>query len=103
MSKKLFILIRQDLKPGAQMAQACHVTAEWCKRWQEGNREWNNETIVCVSVRDFPHLVLMQQKLELKCEDYSIFCEPDLQGQMTGLACYTDSNMFDKLPLWSLS
>jgi hypothetical protein len=100
MSEKLYILIRADLPLGDQIAQACHTTAEWCKRWQEGNKDWNNETIVVVSVLDLSHLVHCQMMLELKCIEYSIFCEPDLQGQRTGIACYTDSNVFDKLPLW---
>ena len=102
MSHKLYILLRQDLNPGVQVSQACHITAEWCKRWQEGNKDWNNETIVVVSVLNLIHLNYWKEKLELKCLEYSIFCEPDLNNEMTGLACYTDKKIFDKLPLWTL-
>ena len=101
MPAKLYILIRTDIPLGDQGAQMCHATAEWCKRWQcRSGTEWDNETIVIVSVKDLPHLVLLQRKMEHKFVDYTIFCEPDLQGQMTSIACWMNSNIFSNLPLW---
>lgn len=83
-----------------QVVQACHVSAEWVIEHYEYNvTDWD-KTMVVVTVPDFPHLVFWQRKLGLKSLECSVFHEPDMQDQMTAIACLTDSNIFDSLPLW---
>lgn len=100
MQPKLFILIRADIPLADQVVQAGHAVAEWCKRWQNGSKEWDNSTLVYVTVNELSHLSLWQRKLEMKGIEHSIFCEPDMQNQMTTIACLTNKNIFSSLPLF---
>lgn len=104
MQAKLFILIRVDIPIADQAIQAGHAVGEWCKMWTNPGNDlrWYNGTLVYLSVKDLPHLVFWQRKIEQRnlFNDYFVFCEPDMQGQMTAIACFTDTNIFDDLPLW---
>jgi hypothetical protein len=84
-----------------QVVQACHVAAEWGMRDQMYEVYLWDKTLVVVTVPDLPHLVLWQRKLDLKSLEYSVFHEPDMANTLTAIACLTDSNIFDTLPLWS--
>lgn len=102
---KLFVIVRADMAVANQAVQAGHAVAEWCKRWHktmEVERLWDNQTLVYLSVKDWPHLELWIRKIELKSLDFVRFMEPDfgIRGETTAIACLTDSNIFDKLPLW---
>jgi hypothetical protein len=39
-------------------------------------------------------------KLDKRNMKWTGFKEPDMNNQMTAIACLTDSNVFDKLKLW---
>lgn len=105
MPQKLFILIRKDLTVAQQGVQAGHAVAQWCKRWMyHGNQEWNNQILVYVTVDDHEHLQLWARKIMQHGLDLNTvtFNEPDMPWvtRCTTLVCFTDSNLFDKLPLW---
>lgn len=102
MQAKLYVVVRGDIPKPNQVAQLCHGVAEWCKRWQfYGNEEWNNQTVVCVRVKNLQELILWKRKLEMKGIDFAAFYEPDINDEMTVLACHTSKNIFSKLELWN--
>lgn len=64
MDLKLFILIRKDLPIADQGVQAGHAVAAWCAQfYRQGNYDpWDNGTLIYVTIRDLPDLVLWQKK-----------------------------------------
>ncbi len=102
MQLKLFVLIRQDMPIADQAVQAGHAVAEWCKRWQyHGNQDWNNETLVYLSVKNIEWLHAWRDKVRSKYyNEHSVFREPDMEMSMTAVACWCDGKIFSKLPLW---
>lgn len=104
MHQKLFVLIRKDLPAAVQAVQAGHAVAEFCKRWQFfGNTDWNNETLIYLSVQDEAHLELWKFKLDSRGREYAEFREPDLNDQVTAIACMSSRNIFSNLPLWDVN
>ena len=88
----------------SQMVQACHVATEWgidrgVTYAIENPIEWD-KTMVVVTVPSLGYLDLWERKLDLKSLEYSVFHEPDMGNTLTAIACLTDSNIFDSLPLW---
>ncbi len=101
MGQKLFVLIRKDLSVAQQGIQAGHAVAEWCKRWQfYGNQDWDNQTLVYVTVPNLEHLHIWMRKCTQNGLVGTGFKEPDINNEITAIACLTDGNLFDKLPLW---
>jgi len=94
---KLFVLIRNDLKPSYQAVQAGHAVAQWML--DNKDQKWNNQTLVYLQVPDMDHLEVWASKLNSKAISFSQFNEPDINNQVTALACYTDKGIFDKLKL----
>lgn len=85
---KLFVVIRNDLAPGLQAAQAVHAKELFSHEHPEVNSEWyeKSNNIVLLQVPNKESLVelayrMMQEKIAL-----SLFREPDLQDEPTALA-----------------
>lgn len=101
---KLYILIRNDMPVSDQAVQGGHAVAEWCKMWTNPGNDlrWYNGTLIYLSVKDMPALVIWQRKIEQKglYNDYFVFYEPDMGGRMTAIACLTNTNIFAGLPMW---
>jgi hypothetical protein len=101
MQSKLFVLIRGDIPIPNQAVQAGHAVAEYCKKWQYyGNKDWNNEILVYVSVKNLFELEIWYRKIRMRDLDHAVFCEPDINDEMTAIACYTETNIFSRLKLW---
>lgn len=84
---KLYVVTRQDLSPGQQIAQSAHAVAEWCLQCPKDAALWNEKsnTIICLSV---PTEYDLRQSYEYVA-DYVrpvLFKEPDFFDEWTAFA-----------------
>lgn len=97
---KLYILARVDLGDySSPAAQACHAVAAFMAFQKASSLHWGNKTIVLLAVKDEQWLQLWCDKIRLASLTYTRFEEPDLEGSLTAVACYTAKNIFNGLPL----
>ncbi len=94
---KLYVITRNDLGVVYAAVQSAHAVAQWLL--DHPNQTWNNEYLVVLSVKDETELNKMLFKAKLKLDNLSVFHEPDLNGELTAFACYTNSPIFSKLKL----
>lgn len=95
---KMFILVRADLDPSYRMVQGMHAVAE-IMRFYAVRIDWGNGIIVCLLVKDQKELVKWQTRLDLKTT-VSVWCEPDLNNEMTAIACFpSNDKIFKNLQL----
>ena len=59
--------------------------------------EWSNHTIVFLDVKDENALYKWKDKLEYSGKAISIFREPDINDELTAIACYDSGEMFKNL------
>ena len=100
--EKLYVIVRNDLTPGLQIAQACHALREFVadhpaldRAWHEGQR--NIVVLQVPGLRELERLaaVAVDQRIPL-----SRFTEPDLQDQLTAVALARDGEaLVSSLPL----
>jgi hypothetical protein len=81
-------VVRGDLPPGLQMAQAMHAAIEFQHDWPDEARRWNDRSryLVCVaapSELDLHDLLARASSLGVR---FSAFQEPDLDHEMTAVA-----------------
>jgi peptidyl-tRNA hydrolase len=84
--EKLYIVVRADLKPGLQAAQACHALRLFSAEHPEEDRAWyeGSNNLVLLQVPDERELLALREKAD-GCPA-SLFREPDLGGEATALA-----------------
>lgn len=95
---KLYVLVRSDLSHGQQLAQACHVMADFMLHSNEihcrcgqctPQKIWDNETIVVLKTKNEEELSgwleFFRNSDGVSC---SYFNEPDLGGQLTAIAVH---------------
>ena len=100
----MFVLVRQDLDHGPQLAQAIHGCDEFKEVHPEVAREWRqrSNTVVALHVRDVGHLREIQEKARLRNIPAAVFCEPDLDNEPTCLVLGpTGRRLTSNLPLVS--
>ena len=100
--KKIYIIVRPDLAPGLQAAQACHALREFVEKFPEIDREWftTSNNIVVLNARSHGHLL----RLAGLAVDHSIACaqffEPDCDNELTAIALGPEgSKLVSQLPL----
>lgn len=88
MIDRLYIVVRGDLAPGAQLAQSCHALRQFCDEHPEIDGKWFKEsnTLVALSVEDEQELLKLQTKLWRRGFKHSLFREPDFGDEATALA-----------------
>ena len=94
---KLYVVTRNDLPIAYQAVQAGHAVAEWMLNNE--SHPWRNNILVYLTVPDAEMLEMLVLKLRSRAHRFSVFREPDLNNEQTALACYTESNFFDKLKM----
>lgn len=96
----MFVLVRRDLDETYRNVQGCHSVAEYSLR---GNKRlfrlWDNYTLVHLGVKNENSLKRWKYKLEHKEKDFSTFYEPDLDNQLTAIACIDSGEIFKNLQL----
>ena len=97
--KKLYVIVRNDLEPGLQIAQACHAQHTFALRFSGLIGKWEG------------NLVVLQAPDEKTLEDHAYlldemgfsvarFREPDLDDAMTAIAVSADAGrLLSSLPL----
>jgi len=85
---KLFIVVRADLDPGLQMAQAIHAAIQFVLEHQTEARAWydTSNNVIVKQVADeatLTELVLERDYNRTTCQ---VFGEPDLNGAWTAAA-----------------
>lgn len=101
---KLYVVVRRDLPPGLQAAQAGHAIAELCIRHPQAAFRWNrggNYLIVLAAnnERDLIDWYLTAKSYDMTRE---LWREPDLQLDATAFAAFPepeDNEVFARLPL----
>lgn len=86
-SEKLFVIIRQDLEPGLQIAQALHGFREFVEQHKEVEDQWfkTSNTIAILSVPTEKHLQELVEKARQRGIKYSSFREPDRGDELTAV------------------
>lgn len=92
--EKLYVLIRNDLKSASYKAvQAGHAVAQYIL--EHPDQTWNNHTLVYLTVKNEYSLKMWEKKLD----KYSKFYEPDINNEMTAIACQDKEELFKNLDL----
>lgn len=87
----MYVLVRSDLIPGLQMAQACHAAS-----YLSANNPlklYQHPTTIVLGVPD--------EKTLLKYSNYEgfLFREPDLDYEATAFAMWSEESLFQELSL----
>lgn len=99
MHKKLYILIRKDLAPAYQAVQAGHAVAAWLLRNPGQAAEWGNHTLIYLQIDNEEELQYWGEKLDRRGLEWTGFREPDIDNQLTAIACYSNGKPFANLKL----
>jgi hypothetical protein len=88
--EKLYIVIRSDLAPGAQIAQSAHALSAFACAHPEKHREWHegSNNLVIVSVADEAALQRLLERAACRMVGRASFREPDFGDAMTAIALY---------------
>lgn len=96
--KIMYVLARKDLDPVYGGVQAGHALAEYSMKGNERlYKEWGNGKLVYLGIPNENALKLWAQKLSDKNKDWVGFCEPDLQNELTAVACISTEDTFKNL------
>ena len=98
-NNRLYIITRQDLGLPYCSVQGGHALAQYILEHPSESESWNNQTLIYLSVKNESDLKRWIRKLEIKSIPHSIFIEPDLDFQITSLACLNDGILFRDLKL----
>ena len=85
---KLYVIVREDLTPGLQIAQACHAARQFAADHPEIEAEWFSQSnhIVVLSVPSEGFLWDLERKSIERRIAISRFEEPDLDSSLTAIA-----------------
>lgn len=95
---RLYVIVRSDLAPGLQVAQACHAVAAFAYEHRQAHDAWveGESNLVVLQARDEAHLL---ELLGPAPGQLATFCEPDLNGEMTAFAASEAHPSWSCLPL----
>lgn len=87
-ASKLYIVVRTDLPPGLQAAQACHALREFVSVHPQLDAEWheNSKTLVLLGALKESDLDGLAEKAREKRIPLALNFEPDLGGALTAVA-----------------
>lgn len=97
--KRLYVVVRSDLPPGLQMAQACHAARAFAVE-----NPWANdkagENLVVLSVPNELELWRLTARVSERDIMLTLFREPDLGGALTAAAFTGEAQpLVSSLPL----
>ena len=95
----MYIIVRDDLNSIYKMVQGSHALAQFMLEHTQIANEWNNNTIVFVKTNNEQSLHKWKRRLEIDEKTFSTFYEPDIDNQLTAIACYDDGHIFRNLQL----
>lgn len=85
--EKLYVVVRADLKPGAQIAQAGHAVAAFARRYNSTFEVWveGANNLVVLSVTDETELNRLHERIIGAGAKAQRVHEPDLADQLTAI------------------
>ena len=92
----MYILTRRDLPRVYSLIQGSHALAQYMIEHTQLAKEWNNYTIVFLDVNTEEKMNQWIDKLDMNNIPFSKFNEPDVNDELTAIACYTDNNKLFK-------
>lgn len=99
--KKLYVLVRTDLKKSSPAVQAGHAVAQYML--DHPDSDWNNSYLIYLRVRSLDELNVWKSKLlygDFDTLKLSSFSEPDLNNELTAIAASgLNANLFSTLKL----
>lgn len=86
--KKLYLITRRDLAPGARASQLCHALRAFVEAHPDVDRSWFEEsnTLVLLEVNDEDALMRLAWSATMAGVPWSLFREPDLADMVTAVA-----------------
>tara|TARA_R110000868_G_scaffold16222_1_gene73221 strand:- start:573 stop:872 length:300 start_codon:yes stop_codon:yes gene_type:complete len=94
---RLFVLVNNELPLAYQGVQAGHAVAQWLI--DHPNQTWNNSYLIYLGVSE-QELHRWMYKLQTREMDFTIFREPDIDNDITAIACQADDHkLFRNLKL----
>lgn len=98
--QKLYVIVRSDLAPGLQLAQACHALRLFAADHPEVDKAWyegSSNLVVLQAPSEEELLALAARAGEVPT---SVFREPDLGDEVTAIALGpTGAGLVSQLPL----
>lgn len=94
---KMYVLVRNDLSDTYKIVQGSHALAQYALTVPHLFTVWGNGTIVYLGVRNYKELKFWELKLTEAKKTFSSIHEPDLDGQLTGIACFDTGDIFKGL------
>lgn len=88
---RMYVLVRSDLAPGLQMAQACHAASYLSA--QDALKLYQHPTTIVLGVPNERELLLYAGS------EGFLFREPDLNYEATAYAIFSETTKFSELPL----
>lgn len=103
-SSPLYIVTRNDIPTGYQIAQTAHAVAEFAKNFNDEFLDWHNNSqyIIILSSENEETLKALYHKAISNNLDVISFKEPDIDYQVTSIAFSPDprnKKFLSKLPL----
>lgn len=88
-NQKLTTITRRDLTSGQQAVQSMHAAIDFCFEHEIAAKDWhtNSNYIAALSVDCERELIRIASKLEERGHRFTLFREPDLNNQVTAIAC----------------
>lgn len=86
---KLYIVTRRDMMPGYQAVQSIHAAQQFALEHSQINKEWQETSnfLALLSVKDEKELRdLAFNASVMKGIAVSVFCEPDVDWEITAIA-----------------
>ena len=97
---KLYIIVRNDLAPGLQAAQACHALRLFVEEHPAEEKKWYTESNNIVLLQVPNEAELLSLKKRANGYPASLFREPDVDDEATALALAPDAKpITSNLPL----
>jgi hypothetical protein len=94
---KLFVIVRKDLSFSQQIVQSGHAIAEFLL--QKPETKWDNGTLVILGLDNLKELNKLIFKLDQKRIGWIGFKEPDINNELTAIACDEDEPIFSGMYL----
>lgn len=94
---KMYVLVRLDLSETYRIVQGSHALAQYALDNPDNFKAWNNSTIVFLGVRNLIDMRGWLNKLIVNDKVFTSFQEPDLDNQVTAIACFDTGEIFRSL------
>lgn len=98
--ERLYTITRKDISFGQKVVQSNHVSNQYLIEHDPHKKNiWNNGSIICLELGNEKSLKRWIKKLDSKEVKYSIFREPDMNNEITGIAAVHMGDIFHGIPL----